>query len=263
MPFCCFRRHVGHELSRPCGKLPPWSTGVESRAWLGSRCPHCRPIHLASRRRSRLSVRLWSSTLHRFCVHDRGQNRRVDRLTHGIVEIPSFVVLAEHVKTIMKHPPLPRRQMMRPSEIQATLILRKPFALFGRSIQRLVKFSVITTFVPFSCRLAMNTSWRARYDVNFTMMGCGLAPSLWSEESGVPRRWARSMHSGPIAMHNLLLHKSSTACSAFTSFGTPCRTRQFRRLYCSRVSSSVVRRAFGSSSSDIRCLTASVSSSAF
>ena len=128
--------------------------------------------------------------------------------------------------------PLPRRQMMRPSEVQAALPLRKPFARFRRSMRRLVKFSGITTFVPFSRRLAIKTSWRARYEVNFTMMGCGLAQSLRTIESGVPRRWARSMHSGPIAMPNLLLHKSSTACSALTSsLGTPCITRQFRRLY--------------------------------
>ena len=159
--------------------------------------------------------------------------------------------------------PIPRRQMMRPSEVQAALTLCKPFAQFRRSMRRLVKFSVITTFVPFSRRLAIKTSWRARYEVNFTMMGCGLAPSLRTVESGVPRRWARSMHSGPIAMPNLLLHKSSTACSALTSLGTPCRTRQFRRLYCSRVSISAVRRALDYSSTAIRCLTASVSSSAF
>ena len=66
-------------------------------------------------------------------------------------------------------------------------------AFRNKSTCRLVKFSVITTLVPFSLRLAVKIALHGSYEVNFTVTGRGLRVPADSDELW-PMRWLRSMH---------------------------------------------------------------------
>ena len=74
-------------------------------------------------------------------------------------------------------------------------------AFRNMSTCRLVKFSVITTLVPFSLRLAVKIVLHGSYEVNFTVTGRGLWVPADSDELW-PMRWLRSMQPTSNCMPN-------------------------------------------------------------
>ena len=107
--------------------------------------------------------------------------------------------------------PLPTRQTMRPSMVQVATTPSTDRAFWSSSDRRIVRFSVITSRVPLSCRFAPKILCRVSYEVNFTMIGRGYPFEVFCE--AWPRRWLRSMHSLVRLSPSLSLATDRTALS--------------------------------------------------
>ena len=132
--------------------------------------------------------------------------------------------------TIVSFLPLVSRHIIRPSIVHVDLTPSTVRAFRNNSIRCFVKFSVITSRVPFSLRFAPKIDHLASYDFSFTIIGRGFPFELpllclW------PRRWLRSMQSLVSGRPSFPLHTDRTALSeSVCSSETPCNRRQFRRL---------------------------------